>query len=102
MLYRHAGRVRPPRGFGQRRYLAALAEDQQRVDGWSLVRLYKGAVLPVARWSPATLYDPGLAAFTDRTGAGFDPRPARGFIDGQALHPWAAERARHVGEEQSS
>ncbi|HZQ38733.1 MAG TPA: argininosuccinate synthase [Dehalococcoidia bacterium] len=85
-----------------RRYLAALSEDQQRVNGWSLVRLFKGAVLPVARWSPATLYDPGLASFNDMTGAGFDPRKARGFIDVQALHMWAAERARHVGEGQPS
>ncbi|HLZ68848.1 MAG TPA: argininosuccinate synthase [Dehalococcoidia bacterium] len=81
-----------------RRYLASLAEDQQRVNGWSLVRLYKGAVLPVARWSAASLYDPGLVSFNDMTGAGFDPRKARGFIDVQALHMWAAERARHVGE----
>ncbi len=82
-----------------RRYLAALAEDQQRVNGWSLVRLYKGAVLPVARWSAASLYDPGLVSFNDMTGSGFDPRKARGFIDVQALHMWAAERARHVGRE---
>ncbi|HEY7295507.1 MAG TPA: argininosuccinate synthase, partial [Dehalococcoidia bacterium] len=81
-----------------RRHLAALAEDQQRVNGWSLVRLYKGAVLSVARWSEASLYDPGLVSFNDMTGTGFDPRKARGFIDVQALHMWAAERARHAGQ----
>ena len=79
-----------------RRAMAALAEDQQRVTGWSLVRLYKGAALPVARSSPHTLYDPKLVSFDDMTGDGFDPRKARGFIDVQALHMWAAERARHA------
>jgi argininosuccinate synthase len=82
-----------------RRTLAALAEDQQRVTGWSLVRLYKGSALPVARWSPNTLYDPTLASFDDMTGTGYDPRKARGFIDVQALHLWAAERARHPRSE---
>jgi argininosuccinate synthase len=79
-----------------RRALAALADDQQRVTGWSLVRLYKGQALPVARSSPHSLYDPTLASFDDMTGTGFDPRKARGFIDVQALHMWAAERARHA------
>jgi len=79
-----------------RRALAALAEDQQRVTGWSLVRLYKGAALPVARWSPHSLYDPQLVSFDDMTGGSFDPKQARGFIDVQALHLWASERARHL------
>lgn len=79
-----------------RRALAALREDQRVVTGWSLVRLYKGAALPVARWSPCTLYDPQLVSFDDMTGTGFDPRKSRGFIDVQALHLWAAERARHL------
>jgi argininosuccinate synthase len=82
-----------------RRYLAALADDQRRVTGWSLVRLYKGAALPVARWSPCSLYDPALASFNDMTGEGYDPRKARGFIDIQAFHLWAAERARHQPDE---
>jgi len=79
-----------------RRALAALADDQQRVTGWSLVRLYKGAALPVARWSPHSLYDPQLVSFDDMTGGSFDPKQARGFIDVQALHLWASERARHL------
>ncbi len=78
------------------RYLAALADDQQRVTGWSLVRLYKGSALPVARWSAHSLYDPKLVSFDDMTGSGFDPRKARGFIDVQALHMWASEKARHA------
>ena len=65
------------------------------VTGWSLVRLYKGSALPVARSSPNTLYDPALASFNDMTGGVYDPKKARGFIDVQALHLWAAEHARH-------
>ena len=75
-----------------RGYLAALAEHQRAVTGWSLVRLYKGAALPVARSSPNSLYDPSLSAFDDMTGGVFDPKKARGFIDVQALHMWMTER----------
>ena len=78
-----------------RRYLSTLADEQQRVTGWSLVRLYKGSVLPVARFSPHSLYDPTVASFNDMTGKGYDPLKARGFIDVQALHMYATERARH-------
>ncbi len=78
-----------------RRYLAVLPEEQARVTGWSLVRLYKGSALPVARWSPYSLYDPTIASFDDMTGRGYDPRKARGFIDVQALHLYVAERVRH-------
>jgi argininosuccinate synthase len=78
-----------------RGYLAFLDEDQAPVSGWSLVRLYKGSALPVARSSPHSLYDPKLSAFDDMTGTDFDPKKARGFIDIQALHMWMTERARH-------
>jgi len=76
-------------------YLAGLVEDQRPVTGWSLVRLYKGSALPVARSSPHSLYDPAISAFDDMTGTAFDPKMARGFIDVQALHMWMTERARH-------
>ncbi|MFN8557156.1 MAG: argininosuccinate synthase [Dehalococcoidia bacterium] len=79
-----------------RRYLSVLPEEQARVTGWSLVRLHKGTALPLARWSPHTLYDPTVSSFDDMTGAGYDPRKARGFIDVQALHMYASERARHA------
>lgn len=75
-----------------RGYLAALPENQATVSGWSLVRLYKGSALPVARSSPYSLYDPQLSAFDDMTGAVYDPTKARGFIDVQALHMWMTER----------
>jgi argininosuccinate synthase len=78
-----------------RRFLATCAEDQAPVSGWSLVRLYKGSALAVARSSPHSLYDPAISAFDDMTGAVFDPKKARGFIDIQALHMWMTERARH-------
>lgn len=77
-----------------RRYLSVLPEEQARVTGWSLVRLYKGSALPVARWSPFSLYDPTVSSFDDMTGRGFDPTKARGFIDVQALHMYATERQR--------
>jgi argininosuccinate synthase len=78
-----------------RSYLASLHEDQSPVTGWSLIRLYKGSALAVARSSPHSLYDPTISAFDDMTGTGFDPKMARGFIDVQALHMWMSERARH-------
>ena len=57
--------------------------------------------LPRASSSRAghSLYDPKLVSFDDMTGTGFDPRKARGFIDVQALHMWASEKARHVQPE---
>jgi argininosuccinate synthase len=79
-----------------RRYLATLVEDQASVTGWSLIRLYKGSALAVARSSPHSLYDPAISAFDDMTGTVFDPKKARGFIDVQALHMWMTERARHT------
>ena len=78
-----------------RRALAGLAEEQQRVDGWALVRVYKGTALAVARSSPNSLYDPEVSSFEQMTGTALDPQKARGFIDTQAHHLWAAERARH-------
>lgn len=78
-----------------RKALAGLQEEQRHVNGWSLVRLYRGSATPVARWSPNSLYDPQLSSFESMTGTALDPEKARGFIDVQALHLWAAERARH-------
>jgi argininosuccinate synthase len=78
-----------------RKALAALVEEQQVVNGWSLVRVYKGAATPVARHSPNTLYDPTISSFESMTGTALDPQDAKGFIKVQALSKWAAERARH-------
>jgi argininosuccinate synthase len=78
-----------------RKALAGLREEQEQVNGWSLVRLYRGSALAVGRQSPNSLYDPKLSSFESMTGTALDPQKARGFIDVQALHLWAAERARH-------
>lgn len=78
-----------------RKALVGLREEQQQVNGWALVRLFKGSATAVARWSPNSLYDPQLSSFESMTGTALDPEKARGFIDVQALHYWAAERARH-------
>jgi argininosuccinate synthase len=78
-----------------RKALAGLREEQEPVNGWALVRVYKGGALAVARYSPNSLYDPQLSSFESMTGTALDPQKARGFIDVQALHYWAAERARH-------
>jgi len=82
-----------------RKALAGLAEEQKVVNGWSLVRLYRGSATAVARWSPNSLYDPQLSSFESMTGTALDPQKARGFIDVQALHYWAAERSRHQSRE---
>jgi argininosuccinate synthase len=78
-----------------RKALAGLREEQEQVNGWALVRVYKGAALAVGRHSPNSLYDPQLSSFESMTGTALDPQKARGFIDVQALPYWAAERARH-------
>ncbi|HEY3111063.1 MAG TPA: argininosuccinate synthase [Chloroflexota bacterium] len=78
-----------------RKALAALREEQEQVNGWALVRVYKGSALAVGRHSPNSLYDPQLSSFESMTGTALDPQKARGFIDVQALPYWAAERARH-------
>jgi argininosuccinate synthase len=78
-----------------RKALAGLREEQEQVNGWALVRVYKGSTLAVGRHSPNSLYDPQLSSFESMTGTALDPQKARGFIDVQALHYWAAERARH-------
>ena len=61
-------------------WLAANAVEQQRVSGWSEVRLFKGNILPVARSSPHSLYSEALVSF-DTASTQYDPMKARGFID---------------------
>jgi argininosuccinate synthase len=74
-------------------WLAANAHEQERVSGWSEVRLYKGSILPVARWSPYSLYSEALVSF-DTAAPGYDPQKARGFIDIQAVEQQAQMRQR--------
>ncbi len=72
-------------------WLAANVVEQQRVTGWSEVRLFKGHVLPVARSSPHSLYSEELVSF-DTASAQYDPQKARGFIDIQAVEQQAQMR----------
>ena len=74
-------------------WLAANAVEQQRVTGWSEVRLYKGSILPVARSSPHSLYNEEAVSF-DTASEQYDPRQARGFIDTQAVEQQAQMRQR--------
>ena len=74
-------------------WLAANAVEQQRVTGWSEVRLFKGHVLPVARSSPHSLYSEDMVSF-DTASTEYDPMKARGFIDIQAVEQQAQMRQR--------
>ena len=65
--------------------------------GWSEVRLYKGSILPVARWSPYSLYSEALVSF-DTAAQGYDPQKARGFIDIQATEQQAQMRQKRTLE----
>ncbi len=76
-------------------WLAANAVEQERVSGWSEVRLFKGHVLPVARFSPHSLYSEALVSF-DTDSKDYDPKKARGFIDIQATEMQAQMRQRRT------
>jgi argininosuccinate synthase len=76
-------------------WLAANAVEQERVSGWSEVRLFKGSILPVARFSPHSLYSEALVSF-DTDSKEYDPRKARGFIDIQATEQQAQMRQRRT------
>jgi argininosuccinate synthase len=72
-------------------WLAANAAEQERVTGWSEVRLLKGHILPVARSSPHSLYSESMVSF-DTASEHYDPAKARGFIDIQATEQQAQMR----------
>lgn len=74
-------------------WLAANAVEQERVTGWSELRLFKGSILPLARQSPHSLYDEATVSF-DTASAQYDPQKARGFIDIQAVEQQAQMRQR--------
>jgi argininosuccinate synthase len=81
-----------------RSWLAANGVEQERVSGWSEARLFKGHVLPVARWSQHSLYSEALVSF-DTAAQEYDPTKARGFIDIQAVEQQAQMRQkRTLGE----
>ena len=70
----------------ERRALQALlAESQKPVNGHVRLKLYKGSVSVVARWSDTdSLYDEGVVTFEDDAGA-YDQADATGFIRLNAL-----------------
>jgi argininosuccinate synthase len=76
-------------------WLAANAVEQQRVTGWSEVRLFKGNILPVARYSKHSLYSEELVSF-DTASAQYDPTKARGFIDIQVTEQQAQMRQKRT------
>jgi argininosuccinate synthase len=76
-------------------WLAANAMEQQRVTGWSELRLYKGCILPLARWSPVSLYSKELVSF-ETAAEGYDPQKARGFIDIQSIESQAVMRQKGI------
>ena len=71
----------PERGALQ----ALLAESQKPVNGHVRLKLYKGSVSVVARWSETdSLYDEGVVTFEDDAGA-YNQADATGFIRLNAL-----------------
>lgn len=80
-------------------WLAANAIEQERVTGWSEVRLLKGGIMPVARSSPHSLYSESMVSF-DTASGDYDPAKARGFIDIQAVEQQAQMRQRRSLDEE--
>ncbi len=58
--------------------MSAVNKSQELIDGHVVVKLYKGGVYPVSRYSPSSLYDQELSSM-DVEG-GFDQTDAQGFI----------------------
>jgi argininosuccinate synthase len=78
----------------ERRALQVLIDHtQEKVNGWSRVKLYKGSVTLVARDSKETLFDKNIATFDDDGGA-YDQADAGGSIKLNALRMRIAENAR--------
>jgi argininosuccinate synthase len=76
---------------------AAIDRSQEHVTGMVRVRLYKGSVRTVGRWSDHTLYSMEHVTFEDDAGA-YDQSDAQGFIQLNALRlKLIAMRNRRVG-----
>jgi argininosuccinate synthase len=58
--------------------MSAVNKSQELIDGHVVLKLYKGGVYPLARYSPSSLYDQELSSM-DVEG-GFDQTDAQGFI----------------------
>ncbi|RYH04200.1 argininosuccinate synthase [Salipiger sp. IMCC34102] len=81
----------------EREMLQALIDkSQEHVQGTVRVKLYKGSVTTVARWSDASLYSEAHVTFEDDAGA-YDQTDAQGFIQLNALRlKLLAARARRL------
>ena len=81
----------------EREMLQALIDkSQERVSGTVRVKLYKGSVRTVARWSDESLYSEAHVTFEDDAGA-YDQTDAQGFIQLNALRlKLLASRARRM------
>jgi len=63
---------------------AAIDKSQERVEGTVRLKLYKGSVTTVARWSDKSLYSEQHVTFEEDAGA-YDQKDAAGFIKINAL-----------------
>ncbi|MEM9708344.1 MAG: argininosuccinate synthase [Pseudomonadota bacterium] len=63
---------------------AAIDKSQERVSGTVRLKLYKGSVRTVGRWSDQSLYSEAHVTFEDDAGA-YDQKDAAGFIRLNAL-----------------
>jgi argininosuccinate synthase len=79
----------------ERRLLQTLIDESQRhVNGVVRVKLYKGTVMTVGRWSRHdSLFDPAISTFEDDKGA-YDQADAAGFIRLNALRMRIAAKLR--------
>jgi len=69
----------------EREMLQALIDkSQEHVSGTVKLKLYKGSVQTVGRWSESTLYSEAHVTFEDDAGA-YDQTDAKGFIQLNAL-----------------
>ena len=76
-------------------WFAANVTEQTRVSGWAELRLFKGNIMAVARFSPHSLYSEELVSF-DTDSVEYDPRKARGFIDVQSVEMQAQMRQKRT------
>ena len=76
---------------------AFMKKTQKTVSGEVTVKLYKGNCEAVARKSPNSLYDFGLASYGDEDT--FDPSKSKGFIDIWALPAKVTNTVRRKAEE---
>ncbi|GAB6034448.1 argininosuccinate synthase [Galenea microaerophila] len=69
----------------ERKMLQALIDESQKfVTGTVRVKLYKGTVMVVGRWSDYSLFDEAIATFEEDNGA-YNHKDAEGFIKLNAL-----------------